>query len=122
MDNIDKYLVIEDKLELAERLLRWRHYAPTAPDQLSSYPFYTDDPFVQERCPHVFFVGNQKEFKTKLIKGLYLPYIRLLTTLQGPEGQTTRIVLVPSFADTGVVLLVNLSTLDIHPITFNTAL
>ncbi len=70
LDNVEKYLAIEDKLELAERTLRWSHYAPTAPDQLPCYPFYEDDPFVQEHCPHVYFVGNQKEFKTKLIHGM----------------------------------------------------
>jgi len=52
-----------------ERMLRWRHLAPTAPDTLACYPFQTVDPFVIEQCPHVFFAGNQKQFATKLVTG-----------------------------------------------------
>src|SRR5690606_6894879 len=42
-----------------ENTLRWGHLAPTAPDTLACYPFYYEDPFVIEQCPHVFFAGNQ---------------------------------------------------------------
>ena len=45
-------------------------------DQLSTillasgcYPFTDRDPFFIERCPHVYFVGNQEKFDTSVIKG-----------------------------------------------------
>lgn len=62
-------MVVEDKLELAERVLKWGHISPISPDQLGCYPFEQDDPFVIRQCPHIYFIGNQKEFKTKIIQG-----------------------------------------------------
>ena len=32
------------------------------------YPFYGADPFMLNECPHIYFVGNQPEFKHKLHK------------------------------------------------------
>ena len=50
-------------------MLDWRHIAPTAPDTLHCYPFADNDPFVLAQTPHVFFVGGQPEFKTKMMTG-----------------------------------------------------
>ena len=41
--------------------------------------------------------------------------------LRDAGGAVTRLVLVPSFATTGTVVLVNLQTLACHPVTFSTA-
>ncbi|KAI8079681.1 DNA polymerase alpha/epsilon subunit B-domain-containing protein [Gilbertella persicaria] len=98
IDDIYKYVTSEDRLKMAEKCLYWRHMAPSAPDTLWSYPFESSDPFIIEKSPHVYFVGNQPHFEDSL--------------LQGPNGQKTRVVLVPSFAKTGIVVLVNLSTLE----------
>jgi DNA polymerase delta subunit 2 len=70
INNLERFMNVDNMLELAENTLHWRHLAPTAPDQLHCYPFYDYDPFIIERCPHVYFIGNQKELKTKLIHGL----------------------------------------------------
>lgn len=40
----------------------------------------------------------------------------------GKEGQVVRLVLIPSFLETQTVVLVNLNTLDVHPMSFSTEL
>ncbi len=74
----------------------------TRPRPSGTYPFQEDEPFVMKSCPHLYFVGCQPEFGTKII--------------QGPEGQMTRLVAVPSFSKTREVLLVDTETLDISKV------
>ena len=82
--------------------------------------------------PHVYFIGNQKEFATSLVQGkqlfIYLIIIIIIIILKknvsfwayeliwilGLDQQYTRIVLLPSFSETGIVTLVNLSNLKCH--------
>ncbi|CAG8635048.1 1557_t:CDS:10 [Rhizophagus irregularis] len=104
IDDIYKYIEIEDRLIIAERTLHWRHMAPTAPDTLWCYPFKDVDPFIIDQMPHVYFIGNQKEFATKLVKGI--------------DQQCTRIILLPSFAESGIVVFLNLNNLKCHTIYF----
>ncbi len=40
----------------------------------------------------------------------------------GREGQQVRLVCVPRFCDSGTIVLVNLATLHVHPITFDASL
>jgi len=40
----------------------------------------------------------------------------------GREGQQVRLVCIPRFCDSGVLVLVNLDTLHVHPITFNASM
>lgn len=68
------------------------------------YPFQDKEQFVIEECPHVFFVGNQPNFETAII--------------EGPQGQTVRLIAVPKFKETGEVLLLDLDTLDVEMIKF----
>ena len=82
----------------------WRHLAPTAPDTLDIYPFYNNDPFVVDECPHVFFAGNQAQYHA--------------ADMEGTDGQKVRVISVPSFALTGEAVLVDLVTLDSVPIKF----
>ncbi|GMN55885.1 hypothetical protein TIFTF001_025009 [Ficus carica] len=67
IDDLEKYTEAKDKLELMERTLKWRHLAPTAPNTLGCYPFTDMDPFLIESCPHVYFVGNQDKYDTRLL-------------------------------------------------------
>jgi len=97
IDDIYKYVEGDDRLGMMERTLRWRHIAPTCPDTLWGFPFQNMDPFVLEKCPHVYFVGNQPRFETSLV--------------EGSKGQRCRVVAVPRFAETGEVVLVDLETL-----------
>lgn len=122
LDDVYKYVEGDDRLGMAERLLRWRLVAPTAPDTLclyprppemvsllmhviGSYPFHEKDQFVIEECPHVFFVGNQPEYKTSL--------------LEGEDGQQVRVVLIPKFSETGQIIVVDLDTLDVEAVKFS---
>ncbi|CAM9131016.1 unnamed protein product, partial [Ectocarpus sp. 12 AP-2014] len=56
-------------LRRLEEMLKWRHMAPTAPETLGCYPFVTEDPFVVEECPDIFFAGNQPQFASGILEG-----------------------------------------------------
>jgi DNA polymerase delta subunit 2 len=49
--------------------------------------------------PHLYFVGNQPEFGTKVING--------------PDGQSIRLVAIPSFGQSREIVLVDTETLDV---------
>ncbi|KAK5631189.1 hypothetical protein RRF57_006904 [Xylaria bambusicola] len=99
VDDIFKYVGSDDRLGMMEAMCRWRCCAPTAPDTLWSYPFQDDDPFVMYTCPHLYIVGCQPEFGTKVI--------------QGEDGQAVRLIAVPWFSATGEIVLVDSETLDV---------
>uniref|UniRef100_A0A7S1XWT2 DNA polymerase alpha/delta/epsilon subunit B domain-containing protein n=1 Tax=Phaeomonas parva TaxID=124430 RepID=A0A7S1XWT2_9STRA len=92
-------------LSALERMLGWRHMAPTAPDTLPCYPFYNEDPFVLEHCPQVFFAGNQKAFGQRLI--------------DAPGGGKCLLLSVPKFDETREAVLVNLRTLEASTLSFH---
>ncbi|KAI5358914.1 putative DNA polymerase alpha/delta/epsilon, subunit B, DNA polymerase delta/II small subunit family [Septoria linicola] len=104
LDDVYKYVDGEERLEMMEGMLRWRLSAPTAPDTLPCYPFQDGDKFVVKECPHVYFVGNQPRFETN--------------TIEGPQGQAVRLVAVPSFRETGEVVLLDLEDLTVDIIKF----
>lgn len=56
-------------------------------------------------CPHVFFVGSQPKFDT--------------AEIEGPDGQTVRLIAVPKFSDTGEVVLVDAETLEVEVVRIN---
>ncbi|CBJ32730.1 conserved unknown protein [Ectocarpus siliculosus] len=92
-------------LRRLEEMLKWRHMAPTAPETLGCYPFVTEDPFVVEECPDIFFAGNQPQFATSI--------------LEGADGHKGRVVCVPAFAATGQAALLNLESLECTPLNFS---
>ncbi|KAJ9659216.1 DNA polymerase delta small subunit Cdc1 [Coniosporium apollinis] len=106
IDDVYKYVAGEDRLDMMEHLLRWRCNAPTAPDTLWCYPFQMQDPLLIKDCPHVYFVGNQPRFETRVI--------------DGPAGQLVRIIAVPKFRETGVLVLVDAETLGVECVQFGT--
>jgi DNA polymerase delta subunit 2 len=67
------------------------------------YPFTDRDPFILEQTPHVYFIGNQPEFESKLVE---------------QDGKKVRIVLVPKFSETGQIVLVNSKSLEVKVIGF----
>ncbi|PLW48755.1 hypothetical protein PCASD_03195 [Puccinia coronata f. sp. avenae] len=103
LDDIYKYVGHEDRLKLATEMLEWSHIAPTAPDTLHCYPFRERDPFVLSRLPHVYFIGNQPQFETRVVE-------------HGPaeNRSKTRVVLVPRFSRSPVVVLVDPVSLQCH--------
>ncbi|CAH0024196.1 unnamed protein product [Clonostachys rhizophaga] len=107
VDDVYKYVNSEDRLGMMEAMCRWRCCAPTAPDTLWSYPFQDDDPFVLKDCPHLYFVGCQPEFGTKVVSG--------------PTGQSVRLITVPSFAATKEIVLVDTETLEVTKVKIMTA-
>ncbi|EWC46283.1 hypothetical protein DRE_04454 [Drechslerella stenobrocha 248] len=104
IDDIFKYVDSNDRLGMMERTLRWRHVAPTAPDTLWCFPFQDVDKFIVEDCPHVYFVGNQPEFGTRLA--------------YGPKDQVVRLVALPKFSETGELVLLDLDTLECELVSF----
>ncbi|KAF3321102.1 DNA polymerase delta small subunit isoform X2 [Carex littledalei] len=108
IDDLYKYSDAKDRIEFMERTLRWRHLAPTAPNTLGCYPYTDKDPFLIESCPHVYFVGNQEKYETRL--------------LQGPDKQSVRLISIPRFCETGVAVMLNLRNLECHALTFSTNL
>ncbi len=70
------------------------------------YPFQMQDPLLIKDCPHVYFVGNQPRFETRVI--------------EGPAGQIVRMVAVPKFRETGVLVLVDAETLGVECVQFGT--
>lgn len=98
LDDVFRYVPGDARMEMVEAMLRWRLWAPTAPDTLWCYPFQDGDAFVMKECPHVFFVGNQPRFETVVV--------------EGPEGQSVRVVAVPEFKKSGEVVVLDLETLE----------
>lgn len=107
VDDVFKYIDSDDLLGMMEAMCRWRCCAPTAPDTLWSYPFQDDDPFVLKDCPHLYFVGCQPEFGTRLV--------------HGPDGQSVRLITVPSFSKTREIVLVDMETLQVSKVKIGTA-
>jgi len=105
VEDIIKYSTLDGSLDILERLLEWRHLAPTAPDTLACFPLAHEDPFIMEECPHVFFAGNQPEYGA--------------TTMTGSDNQKVLVISVPSFSTTNTAVLVNMRTLESRPIDFS---
>jgi len=98
------------------------------------YPFKDRDPFIMKETPHIYFIGNQDKFATELVEGrcrsltdrLFICAVDTNIALFdrcstiGSQGQRTRVVMLPSFAATGTIALVNLRTLDCHSVSFAT--
>lgn len=113
-NDMQKYLPSTEstRLGLMESTLTWRHMAPTAPDTLWCYPFPDRDPFILNCTPDLYITGDQPHFGTKVIE-------------EQPDEmdggfKRCRIILAPSFAKTGTLILVELGTLAVRTIDFTT--
>ncbi|KAI0665028.1 DNA polymerase alpha/epsilon subunit B-domain-containing protein [Cubamyces menziesii] len=113
LDDMFKYVPTPpiSRMTLAEATLRWRHMAPTAPDTLWCHPYFRQDPFLLLQTPDLYVVGNQPKFATKLVQD---------TEAEENEQprKRCRIVLLPGFRETGILVLVNLRTLAVRKIQF----
>ncbi|KAG2349360.1 hypothetical protein BDR05DRAFT_994410 [Suillus weaverae] len=96
-------------VSIAASTLRWRHVAPTAPDTLWCHPYRDRDPFVLRETPDIYLVGGMPKFGTELVGS---------EDGSGTAGRCCRIVLVPSFSQTGVLVLVNMRTLEVQRVDF----
>ena len=52
----------------------------------------------------MFFSGNQPKFAT--------------TVIEGPTGQTVRLIAIPKFKETGEVVLIDTNTLEVEVVKF----
>lgn len=92
--------VIEHRLDLMECTMKWQNIAPTAPDTLWSYPYSDNDPFILNKWPHLYVVGNQPDFGTR--------------TMTLSDGTKIKMIALPEFNSTGKFVLLDLETLDIE--------
>lgn len=58
-------------------------------------------------CPHLYFVGCQPHFSTKVIQGL--------------DGQEVRLITVPSFAESRELVIVDTETLEVEKVKISAA-
>jgi hypothetical protein len=79
----------------SHRISRLISYVVCCP-RVGCYPYQHKDPFVLEESPHIYVVGNQSAYDTRLVSG--------------PNGEKIRLVSLPSFASTGTAVLVNLNS------------
>ena len=107
VNDVYKYVVPDSlqvsRLPIVEASLHWQNIVPTAPDTLACYPF-EKDPFTMTETPHVYFIGNQPRFETKL--------------LSLERGQV-RIICVPDFNKSGQLVVLDTDTLDANVVTIS---
>ena len=70
IDDAMRYSSYSDPLAVLEHTLSWKHLAPTTPDTLSCYPYTTDDPFILEEYPQIYFAANQASQQHKIFEGI----------------------------------------------------
>ena len=89
--------------------------APTAPDTLWCYPYLREDPFIITETPDIYIVGGQKKFGTKVVSDPQ----EAGSKSKRQTSPRCRIVMVPSFSRTGILVLINLRTLDVKCVKFS---
>ena len=97
-------------VSIAELTLKWRHIAPTAPDTLWCHPYRERDPFVLNETPDIYVIGGMSEFATALVGSEQ--------NGKKKRSRQCRLVLLPSFAETGTLALINMRTLDVRCVNF----
>ncbi|GMF51394.1 hypothetical protein B5S33_g1409 [[Candida] boidinii] len=95
-------IIYQSRMKMYETSILWQNIVPTSPDTLWCYPFESEDPFTLTETPHVYFIGNQPSFETKMVE------------LYNKNGDTikTRIFSIPVFKETGEIVLLDTDTLD----------
>jgi DNA polymerase delta subunit 2 len=63
VNDIKRFTSMDDAIEIMKLTLNGAHIAPTCPDTLACYPYYGKDPFILKTLPHVYFCGNQLDYK-----------------------------------------------------------
>ena len=89
--------------EVCAVLLRCGCCCPTAPNTLVCYPFKGVDPFVFPSVPHCFVSCNAPQFETRFEQSI---------------ANGVRLVAVPSFSSSGLLVLVDVVSLETQCISF----
>lgn len=111
VDDMYKYLETNDRLAVASRTLEWRHMAPTAPDTLWCHPYLDQDPFILSSTPDIYIIGNQPSFATTMINAS-APGSAEAGTNQRTDKVRCRVILLPKFCESGMLVLVETRTLE----------
>ncbi|KAL9188776.1 hypothetical protein ACHAXT_007154 [Thalassiosira profunda] len=104
-------------MDALNQTLKYAHVAPTGPDSLPTFPSQDEDPFVLRRRPDVYFAGNCDAVETRLVDEMG----EAMDEDDAEEKEGTRLVCVPSFAQTGEAVLVKLKSLECEVLSFNDA-
>lgn len=99
INDIKQYTDIDDTLEAMKLTIDCAHLAPTCPDTLACYPYYGQDPFILNRLPHVYFCGNQSEYKHEVYKTRW-------------GSNQVHLLSIPRFRSTQSCVFLNLKTLE----------
>ncbi|KAL6946881.1 hypothetical protein ACO0QE_001734 [Hanseniaspora vineae] len=103
LNDIFKYnYITQSRQQMMELTLKCQNIAPTAPDTLFCYPFDDKDPFVLDKWPNVYAIGNQPEF------------FDFTTTTVGNEKSSTagiKCIGVPDFSKNQGLVVFNPTTL-----------
>ncbi|KXJ08373.1 DNA polymerase delta subunit 2 [Exaiptasia diaphana] len=102
VNDIYRVTTYQNNMDILEQNMISGHIAPTAPDTLGCYPYYDEDPFILDKCPHLYFVGNQPKYDSKI--------------LTGSSNQKILLVMVPDFSTSKTCVLVNLRTMTCRPL------
>lgn len=103
INNIRQCSSIRNTLDIMQSTLRWGHLAPSAPNDLRSYPF-DNDPMVIDTIPDVYFVGGQKVFENKIVE---------------VNGRNVMMISIPEFSSTLSAVIYNTKTEEVKEIKFN---
>lgn len=98
----DESFVPLSELEALQQSLEWSHICPTGPDSIPTVPHAESDPMCILQTPSIYFCGNAKAFDTSIVNG-------------------TRLICVPEFATTGQAIMVNLETLGVEILRFDSS-
>jgi DNA polymerase delta subunit 2 len=91
---------------------------------LGCYPFQNDDPFILRACPHIFFAGNQPEFKTAVVEAESTFRLNGTDTDMPDAGNDNnkarvRLLSLPKFHETKELILVDTETLEVEVVRFD---
>jgi DNA polymerase delta subunit 2 len=109
MEDLSRPLHPTSEIDTLHSSLLFSHMAPTGPDSLPMYPANELDPFVMENTPHIYFAGNCDHFESRQVHRI----------CDDGRETNTRLLCIPSFAETGQAVLVDLSTMDCKVLQFD---
>lgn len=105
ISDLQKFILNEhnekiSELEALEKTLEWSHICPTGPSSVPTVPHLEHDPMVLEHKPQVYFCGNASKFDHKI------------------RDDGTVLLCVPKFSETSEAVLINLETLKVELLRF----
>ena len=104
IDDIWRSTAHHSSIDIMKLTLDAGHIAPTCPDTLACYPYYGKDPFILSHLPHVYFAGNQAEFKSD--------------TFVNRAGNQCKMISLPKFSTRPACVFLDLDTLDAFEVAF----